>query len=114
MFKVTGCTYTNTGFDGASYQQLWPNGNTKLHPTPFQFTSPTTGTNYTKQYSQIGFEADLQAIQDRLQLGHRGGLHPHSANRLRHSGRVLSVLLHHQSQRQLLLAVRERHPGRDQ
>ena len=63
VFKVTGCTYTNIGFDGASYQPLWPNGNTKLHPTPFQFTSPTTGTDYTQQYSQIGFEADLPAIE---------------------------------------------------
>jgi hypothetical protein len=61
---VTGCTYTNDpGFDGASYQRLWPNGNTKIHPTPFQFTSPLTGTNYNKQYSQVGFEADLPAIE---------------------------------------------------
>ena len=63
VFKVTGCTFTNTGFDGASYQRLWPNGNTKMHPTPFQFTSPTTGPFYTKQYSQVGFEADLPDIE---------------------------------------------------
>jgi hypothetical protein len=63
VYKVSGCTYTNTGFDGASYQRLWPNGNTRLHPTPFRFSSPTTGRRYTKQYSQVGFEADLPAIE---------------------------------------------------
>jgi hypothetical protein len=63
VFKVAGCTFTNTGFDGASYQRLWPNGNTRLHPTPFRFSSPTTGRFYTKQYSQVGFEADLPAIE---------------------------------------------------
>ena len=63
VLKVTGCTFTNSGFDGASYQKLWPNGNTRMHPTPFRFTSPTTGAHYTKQYSQIGFEADLPDIE---------------------------------------------------
>ena len=63
-YKVSGCSYTNVpGFDGASYQRLWPNGNTKQHPTPFQFTSPLTGAGYNKQYSQVGFEADLPAIE---------------------------------------------------
>jgi hypothetical protein len=62
-YKVAGCTFTNSGWDGASYQRLWPNGNKKIHPTPFQFTSPLTGTNYTKQYSQIGFETDLPATE---------------------------------------------------
>ncbi len=63
VFKVTGCTFTNSGFDGASYQRLWPDGNTRVHPTPFQITSPTTGKFYTKQYSQLGFEADLPDIE---------------------------------------------------
>jgi hypothetical protein len=63
LYKVTGCTFSNTGFDGASYQRLWPNGNTKLHPTPFRFTSPTTGPHYTRQYSQMAFEADLPDIE---------------------------------------------------
>jgi hypothetical protein len=61
--KVAGCTFTNTGFDGASYQKLWPDGNTVLHPTPFQFSSPGTGLNYTSQYQQVGLEADLPAIE---------------------------------------------------
>jgi hypothetical protein len=60
VYKVTGCTFTNTGFDGASYQRLWANGNTTMHPTPFQFTSPTTGG---QQYSQAVFEADLPAVE---------------------------------------------------
>jgi hypothetical protein len=63
LYKVPGCTYTNTGFDGASYQKLWADGNTKVHPTPFQFSSPTTGSNYSQQYSQAGFETDLPAIE---------------------------------------------------
>jgi len=60
VYKVAGCTFTNTGFDGASYQRLWPNGNTSMHPTPFQFSSPTTGGN---QYAQAVFEADLPAVE---------------------------------------------------
>jgi hypothetical protein len=64
VYKVTGCSYTNDpGWDGASYQKLWPDGNTKEHPTPFQFTSPTTGRNYTAQYSEAGFETDLPATE---------------------------------------------------
>ena len=60
VYKVAGCTFTNAGFDGASYQRLWPNGNTKIHPAPFQFSSPTTGG---QQYSQAAFEADLPPIE---------------------------------------------------
>jgi hypothetical protein len=63
VYKVAGCTLTNTGFDGASYQRLWPDGNTKLHPTALQFTSPQTGPGYTVQYSQAGFETDLPATE---------------------------------------------------
>lgn len=63
-YQVSGCSYTNDpGFDGASYQKLWPDGNTTLHPTPFQFSSPTTGPNYKTQYSTAGFETDLPAIE---------------------------------------------------
>ncbi len=63
VFKVTGCTYTNTGFDGVSYQKVWPDGNTKLHPTGFQFSSPLTGPKYNKQYKQAAIETDLPAIE---------------------------------------------------
>jgi hypothetical protein len=63
IFKVPGCTFTNTEFDGASYQPLWPNGNTTVHPTPFQFSSPMTGPNYSMQYNHVAFEADLPAVE---------------------------------------------------
>jgi hypothetical protein len=62
LVHVAGCTLTNTEFDGASYQRLWPNGSSN-HPTPFQFSSPTTGANYTLQYAQSAFEADLPAVE---------------------------------------------------
>ena len=62
-YHVSGCTYTNTGFDGASYEPLWPDGNTTLHPTAFQVSSPKTGPNYTVQYKDVGFETDLPAIE---------------------------------------------------
>jgi hypothetical protein len=60
LYKVSGCSFDNVpGWDGASYQKLWPDGNTRLHPTPFQFTSPETGRNYAVQYSRAAFETDL-------------------------------------------------------
>jgi len=63
LIKVQGCTFTNAGFDGASYQQLWPNGNLMSHPTPFRFSSPKFGAGYSEQYSQAAFEADLPAVE---------------------------------------------------
>jgi hypothetical protein len=63
VYKVAGCTFTNGGFDGASYQPLWPDGNTAMHPTPFQFSSPETGPAYSSQYAQAGFETDLPATE---------------------------------------------------
>src|SRR5437660_8276338 len=53
--KVTGCVNpaaVNLGFDGTSYQNLWPDGNPSLHPTPVLFTSPLTGSGYTVLYSR--------------------------------------------------------------
>jgi hypothetical protein len=64
LVQVSGCTDTNTGFDGTSYQPVWPDGNTKLHPTPIMFTSPLTGTSYTQNYSRMAFEADLPRIEN--------------------------------------------------
>ncbi len=63
LVQVSGCIGTNTGFDGVPYQPLWPDGNTKLHPTPIQFSSPLTGDNYDTQYSRMAFEADLPRIE---------------------------------------------------
>lgn len=37
LVKVSGCQGSNTGFDGTSYQPVWPDGNTNLHPTPIKF-----------------------------------------------------------------------------
>jgi hypothetical protein len=62
-YKVPGCSYTNTGFDGQSYQPVWPDGNTRLHPAPFKFSSPETGPNYDVQYKHAAFETDLPAIE---------------------------------------------------
>ncbi len=64
VVKISGCTYTNTGFDGQSYQPVWPDGRTALHPTPFGFTSPTTGVGYSDQYQRVAFEADLPAVEN--------------------------------------------------
>ena len=62
-YKVPGCSYTNTGFDGVSYQPVWPDGNTRLHPTPLLFSSPETGPHYNVQYEHPGLETDLPDIE---------------------------------------------------
>jgi len=63
LVQVTGCIGTNTGFDGVPYQRVWPDGNTKLHPTPIRFTSPTTGPDYQLNYNRMAFETDLPRIE---------------------------------------------------
>lgn len=64
FYQVQGCTDTNDpGFDGVSYQPLWPDGNTNLHPTPIQFSSPLTGAGYNVQYNRTAFETDLPNIE---------------------------------------------------
>ncbi len=64
LVQVSGCLATNSGFDGVAYQNLWPDGNTKLRPTPIRFTSPLTGADYNVNYSRFAFEADLPRIED--------------------------------------------------
>jgi hypothetical protein len=59
---INGCTDTNTGFDGLSYQPVWPDG-ARLHPEPFLFSSPRTGFGDSVNYSRVGFEADLPRIE---------------------------------------------------
>ena len=61
--KVQGCTDTNTGFDGLSYQPVWPDGNTGLHPTSVLFASPRFGGSYAQSYDRAAFEADLPRIE---------------------------------------------------
>jgi hypothetical protein len=63
LYRVQGCTETNEGFDGVSYTPVWPDGNTTLHPTPFQFSSARTGSHFTQPYQRVAFEADLPAVE---------------------------------------------------
>jgi hypothetical protein len=63
VIKVSGCTATNTGFDGFDYQPVWPDGNTAVHPEPIQFSSPLTGPDYDIQYSQSAFETNLPRLE---------------------------------------------------
>ncbi len=60
---VPGCMDTNTGFDGQTYQKVWPDGNTALHPTSYQIGSPLTGSAFSVPYSRAVFEVDLPDIE---------------------------------------------------
>jgi hypothetical protein len=65
LVQVSGCNGTNVpGWDGTSYQPVWPDGNTKLHPTAELFTSPLTGLFYSKNYSTAAFESDTPRNED--------------------------------------------------
>jgi hypothetical protein len=65
LVKVSGCEGTNVpGWDGTSYQALWPDGNTSLHPTAELFTSPLTGQSFSKNYSATAFESDTPRNED--------------------------------------------------
>jgi hypothetical protein len=63
LYKVTGCTDSNTGFDGLDYQTVWPDGNTALHPQPIKFSPPRTGPHFNVNYTRLAFEADLPRIE---------------------------------------------------
>jgi hypothetical protein len=63
LVHIAGCTDQNDGFDGVDYQPVWPDGNTKLHPTSVQFSSPATGPNFGTQYNRVAFEADLPRVE---------------------------------------------------
>jgi hypothetical protein len=64
--KVSGCFDANTGFDGTAYQADWPDGNTRLHPTSVQFSSPLTGEDFGTNYERMAFETDLPAIENAI------------------------------------------------
>ncbi len=66
LIKISGCLGSNIGYDGTSYLPDWPNGNTSARPTPTIFTSPLTGKNYDINYSSVGFNTDLPAIEGQL------------------------------------------------
>ncbi len=75
LVKVQGCIGSNDpGFDGAAYLPDWPDGNTNLHPTPFLFTSPLTGSGYGNQYQRVAFQADTPAIEIAPECYHATGL----------------------------------------
>ena len=63
LVQVPGCTNQNDGFDGASYQPVWPDGDTTLHPTSVLFSSPLTGENYQTPFERTAFEADLPRVE---------------------------------------------------
>jgi hypothetical protein len=66
LVQVSGCTNpaaVNQGFDGASYQNLWPDG-TAHHPTSVLFSSPLTGSAYNEPYNRVAFEADLPRVEN--------------------------------------------------
>jgi hypothetical protein len=73
VFKVSGCTFTNSGFDGVSYQPVWPDGNTALHPSPLKFSSPETGPRYNVQYEQPALETDLPAVESTCNVETKAG-----------------------------------------
>jgi len=65
LVKVSGCEGTNVpGWDGTSYQPLWPDGNTRLHPTAELFTSPLTGRFFSENYSAAALESDTPRNED--------------------------------------------------
>jgi hypothetical protein len=63
LVQTNGCLEGSgvTGFDSVPYQPLWPDGNTSLHPTSIQFSSPLTAGN--ANYNRIAFEANLPRIE---------------------------------------------------
>lgn len=63
LVHLSGCIGTNTSFDGVSYQPVWPDGNTALHPTSLLLTSPLTGDGYNMNYSRFAFETDLPRLE---------------------------------------------------
>ena len=95
LIKIGGCLATNIGYDGASYQRIWPNGSNS-RPSPTIFTSPKTGAELQHpvrprrlQHRPAGDRAVHGAY---LQRRHRGELHPGTADRRGRAGDVLPVL----------------------
>jgi hypothetical protein len=65
--KIGGCIGTDNDFDGVSYQKTWPGSLTDpvrdflFNPRSILFSSPTF--NGGRNYSRVGFEADLPRIE---------------------------------------------------
>jgi hypothetical protein len=64
LVQVQGCLGQNLGFDGVSYQHLWPDGNPN-HAGPLYFSSPLTGsgTDFDSNYQRAALETDLPAVE---------------------------------------------------
>jgi hypothetical protein len=65
--QIGGCIGQDSDFDGTSYQKTWPGSLTNpvqdflLNPRSILFSSPTF--NGGRNYSRVGFEADLPRIE---------------------------------------------------
>jgi hypothetical protein len=63
LVQVSGCLGENVpGFDGVSYQDLWPDGS-EHHPSSILVSSPLTGPNYNINYNRTAFESDMPRIE---------------------------------------------------
>jgi hypothetical protein len=68
LVMIDGCFFDDEDWDGQSYRLDWPGTipnpfiDRLLHPTPVQFTSPTTD-NGRINYSAMAFETDLPALE---------------------------------------------------
>jgi hypothetical protein len=63
LVQLPGCIQPDgiTGFDSVPYNPVWPDGNTTLHPTSIQFSSPLTVGD--ANYQRVALEADLPRIE---------------------------------------------------
>lgn len=63
LVQLSGCLQGDgiSGFDSVPYNPVWPDGNTTLHPTSIQFSSPLTVGDLN--YDRVAFEADLPRIE---------------------------------------------------
>ena len=126
--KINGCLDIDGDFDGVPYTDIWPGSISNvtadrlLHPTSFQFTSPTTAGG--KNFSQMAFESDISRDESSdtafrvdvplpAALRQPGG--PEPGHGLREPAAELGVLplLHDRAelQRLLLAGGRTLHPG---
>jgi hypothetical protein len=64
LYLIGGCANTNVpGFDGTSYLNDWADGVHSNRPTPIEFTSFKTGSDYNTNYTKAGFETDLPRVE---------------------------------------------------
>ena len=72
--QIGGCLGTDTDFDGPEYSATWPGSlrdshkDRRLNPSPIVFSSPqynpqSPWDNHLRDFSRVGFEADLPRIE---------------------------------------------------